>query len=78
LNKNETEKRPQGSSRRRQGPSRLLTPTEETSPLQANVPHPILEPILDKAAELAKVVREQLVIVRAESAIWNAKSRPYG
>jgi len=59
------------------GPSRLLAPTEETSPVQAQVPQPILEAILNKAAELAKVGREQLVMVRAESAIWNAKSRPY-
>jgi cytoskeletal protein RodZ len=47
------------------------TPTEETSPLQSKVPQPILEPILNKAAELAKVAREQLVMVRAESAVWN-------
>ena len=42
-----------------------------SSPLQAKVPQGILEPILNKAAELAKVDREQLVIVRAEPAAWN-------
>jgi hypothetical protein len=54
-----------------EGPSRLPTPTEETSPLQAKIPQGILEPILDKAAELAKVGREQLVMVRAEPVVWN-------
>ena len=50
-----------------EGPSRVPTPAEETSP----VPQAILELILNKAAELAKVAREQLVVVRAESAVWN-------
>ena len=31
----------------------------------------ILEPILKEAAALAKVDRKQLVIVRAESVVWN-------
>jgi hypothetical protein len=44
------------------------------SPLQAKVPQGILEPILNKAAELAKVAPEQLVIVRAEPAAWNDSS----
>jgi hypothetical protein len=39
--------------------------------VQAKVPQGILEPILDKAAELAEVGREQLVMIRAESAVWN-------
>jgi hypothetical protein len=54
-----------------EGPSRLPTPAEETSPLPAKIPQAILEPILNKAAELAKVAREQLVMVRAESAVWS-------
>ena len=32
---------------------------------------PILEPILNEAAALAKVDRDQLVLVRAESVVWN-------
>jgi hypothetical protein len=74
LNKNETEK---DKSDRKEvvqsggGLSRLPTPAEETSPVPAKVPQPILEPILNKAAELAKVGREQLVMVRAESVVWN-------
>ena len=39
--------------------------------MQGAVPKEFLEPILDKAAALANVAREQLVIVRAEPAIWN-------
>jgi hypothetical protein len=74
LNKNDTES--QKSDRKEavqgvEGPSRLPTPPEETSPLQAKIPQAILEPILNKAAELAKVAGEQLVMVRAESAVWN-------
>ena len=42
--------------------------------MPAQVPQPILEPILNKAAELAKVGRAQLVMVRAESAVWNDES----
>jgi hypothetical protein len=43
----------------------------ETSPVQGKVPQAILDPILNKAAALAKVGREQLVIVRAEPVVWN-------
>ena len=39
--------------------------------MKGEVPQGILEPILNKAAALAKVAREQLVIVRAESVVWN-------
>jgi hypothetical protein len=35
------------------------------------VPQAILDPILKEAAALAKLDREQLVIVRAESVMWN-------
>jgi hypothetical protein len=35
------------------------------------VPQTILESILKEAAALAKVARDQLVIVRAESVVWN-------
>jgi hypothetical protein len=43
----------------------------ETPPLKGQVPQAILDPILKEAAALAKLDREQLVIVRAESAVWN-------
>ncbi len=49
----------------------LNTPTRESPSMQTAVPKEILEPVLNKAAELAKVSREQLVIVRAEPAVWN-------
>jgi hypothetical protein len=39
--------------------------------MKGQVPQAILDPILKEAAALAKVDREQLVIVRAESVIWN-------
>jgi hypothetical protein len=39
--------------------------------MQSEVPQGILEPILVEAAKLAKVPREKLVIVRAESVVWN-------
>jgi hypothetical protein len=39
--------------------------------MKGQVPHGILESILKEAAALAKVDREQLVIVRAESVVWN-------
>jgi len=39
--------------------------------MHSQVPQALLEPVLDKAAALAKVGREQLVIVRAEPALWN-------
>ena len=47
------------------------TPAGETPPVQGNVPQGILDPILKEAAALAKVAREQLVIVRAEPVVWN-------
>jgi hypothetical protein len=46
-------------------------PGQEPALVQTKVPPVILEPILKKAAELAKVSREQLVTVRAESVIWH-------
>ena len=39
--------------------------------MKGQVPQAILDPILKEAAALAKVDREQLVIVRAESVVWN-------
>jgi hypothetical protein len=39
--------------------------------MKGQVPQAILEPILNKAAALAKVAREQLVMVRAEPVVWN-------
>jgi hypothetical protein len=47
------------------------TPIEEASLVKQNVPQGILDSILNEAAGLAKVPREQLVIVRAESVVWN-------
>jgi hypothetical protein len=45
--------------------------TGETSPVKGELPQGILDPILKEAAALAKVSREQLVIVRAQSVIWS-------
>jgi hypothetical protein len=42
-----------------------------TPAMQGRVPQEILEPILKEAAALANVAREQLVILRAEPAVWN-------
>jgi hypothetical protein len=39
--------------------------------MKQTVPQRILDPILNEAAALAKVPREQLAIVRAESVVWN-------
>ena len=39
--------------------------------MKGQVPQTILESILKEAAALAKVARDQLVIVRADSALWN-------
>jgi hypothetical protein len=47
------------------------TPAGETPLVRGNVPKDILDPILKEAAALAKVTREQLVIVRAEPVVWN-------
>lgn len=52
-------------------PISALTPTQERPPVQSAVPKEILEPVLNKAAALANVSRDQLVIVRAEPATWN-------
>ena len=48
-----------------------LTPTERTPSVKGRVPQGILESVLKEAAALADVAREQLVILRAESVIWN-------
>ena len=45
--------------------------TGETRSVQGEVPQGILDPILKEAAKLAKVGRDQLVIERAESVVWN-------
>jgi len=65
--KNDREEAAQG----REGLPRLSTPAEETLPIKGEVPQRILDPILNEAAALANVPREQLVIVRAESVVWN-------
>jgi hypothetical protein len=39
--------------------------------MKQTVPPRILDPILKEAAALAKVPREQLAIVRAQSVVWN-------
>jgi hypothetical protein len=39
--------------------------------MKGQVPQAILDPILKEAAALAKLDREQLVIVRAEPVVWN-------
>ncbi len=52
-------------------PISALTPRQERPPVQSAVPKEILEPVLNKAAALANVSRDQLVIVRAEPAVWN-------
>ena len=39
--------------------------------MKEQVPQAILDPILKEAAALAEVARDQLVIVRAESVVWN-------
>ena len=52
-------------------PTATPTLTGKTPPVQSEVPQGILEPILAEAAKLAKVPREKLVIVRAESVVWN-------
>jgi hypothetical protein len=48
-----------------------LTPAGGTPSVKGEVPQAILESILNEAAALAKVARDQLMIVRAESAVWN-------
>jgi len=47
------------------------SPSPESSHPQTDVPQGILDPIISEAAKLAKVPVKQVVIVRAESALWN-------
>ena len=47
-----------------------LRPTEER-PIKGELPQRILDPIIKEAASLANVTREQLMIVRAQSVVWN-------
>ena len=47
------------------------TTTGENPQMKTGVPKGILDPILNEAAKLAKVPKEQLVIVRAEAVVWN-------
>src|SRR5262249_50856356 len=49
----------------------MRTPKEETSPVKTGVPKGVLDPILNEASKLANLSREQLVIVRAEAAVWS-------
>jgi hypothetical protein len=51
--------------------AQTATPIEESSLVKQDVPQGILDSILNETAGLAKVGREQLVIVRAEPALWN-------
>ena len=68
-----------GPDERRQTETRIVTlsmmaplsTTGETPPMKGQVPQAILDPILKEAAALTKLDREQLVIVRAESVVWN-------
>ena len=47
------------------------TPAANPGPVQARVPKEHLEPVLNKAAALANVPRDKLVIVQAESVVWS-------
>jgi len=47
------------------------TPTGGIPSVKGEVPQAILQPILKEATALAKVGRDQLVVVRAESVVWN-------
>ena len=47
------------------------TSTPQMSRVESQMPEAILGPILDEAAKLANVPRQQLVIVRAEAVVWN-------
>jgi hypothetical protein len=47
------------------------TSTPQMSRVESQVPEAILDPILNEAAKLANVPPQQLVIVRAESVVWN-------
>jgi hypothetical protein len=56
----------------RSGPRRVRASLSWTSrEFNHEVPQGILTPILNEAALLAKVPREQLAIVRAEAVVWN-------
>jgi len=44
---------------------------EKAGPVKQNVPQRILDSILNEAAALAKIRREQLVVERAQSVVWN-------
>ena len=48
-----------------------LTPAAKPGPVQVRVPKEHLEPVLNKAAALANVPRDQLVIVQAEPVVWS-------
>jgi hypothetical protein len=52
-------------------PDTSPTPIEKAPRTQESVPQRILESILNEAATLAKVPREKLAIMRAESVVWN-------
>ena len=51
-------------------PSATPTPIGKSPSMETKVPQAILEPILADAAARAKVGREQLAVVRAESVVW--------
>lgn len=69
---------PQGSEQPRTGgvsatgtPVPEVTPAGKPGSVQVRVPKEHLEPVLNKAAALANVPRDQLVIVRAEPVVWS-------
>ena len=45
--------------------------TGENAEINTAVPKVALDPILNEAAKLANVPREQLIIVRAQAVVWN-------
>jgi hypothetical protein len=51
-------------------PSATPTAIGKSPSMEIKVPQAILEPILAEAAARAKVARDKLVIVRAESVVW--------
>jgi hypothetical protein len=48
-----------------------VTPTPTEQSVKQTVPQRILDPILNEVAALAKVSREKLAIVHAESVVWS-------
>ena len=54
-----------------ESPMPALPPKKESPGMPERVPKEVLEPVLKKAAALANVAQEQLVIARAEPAVWN-------